>query len=178
MPELFHELGSDAVGIENIAGEVDGFPCLADGRQHNRIGFFAVDERGNQVSCPQPGAHYPVGDGLQVAEVAGTRRQLDRLSLGVVDRVNLRSADAAAAFAPASRPAGDAVDAQAPVQERPEERQGQIQAHPSQGRARIALDQQGVARRRDGKRNCAGRKEANRHTVHRISPGRSGCRLH
>ena len=48
---------------------------------------------------------------------------------------------------PLPRPTGDAVDAETPVKERAEQRQRQAQAHPAQGRARIALVAAGHVRR-------------------------------
>ena len=97
--------------------------------------------------------------------MCGSRRENYNFIMPFFQRIDFGAADTAAALLPITGPPRDAVDSQTPVQERSDQRQGQIKACPDQRRTGIALEEQGMACRRQGEQAATDDKQCDQEVV-------------
>jgi hypothetical protein len=135
--ERVDELRADALAVEDVRGEADRDARALDRLEHRRIGFPAVDQRLDRVAGQQRPADH-LADQPRERRELGARIAAAELGCGAV--LHERAAH------PRGAPL-DAVHADQHVEHRPDGGQQPDEQEPQRRRARLALVDDGMARR-------------------------------
>jgi hypothetical protein len=139
--ERVGEAAADVVSVEYVGTQTNRPPRGFDRLEHARVRALAVFERDDGVAFGQR----PPGDAVAIRREVGQRRVrvVRRARVGGERRRHGREPAHAATAAP------DAVHAEHPIRGDAEERQQQDRKQPRELRARVALVEERVRRRRD-----------------------------
>ena len=154
LAERAHEIGADAVAVEDVGRHGNRAARAVDRLQHRRKGMRAVDQRLDRVA----------GQQAPLDHLRHQPRERHEVHAGVTRRELRIGAMAHHAATHAQRPALDAVDADERVGERPERRQHPDDEHPDRRRARFAL----VEDRMPGRRERGGHHRDGKCNVYRV----------